>query len=829
MTEMASSSPTDRTDSSLSHTPNPKETGLVGTRAILRWQGWPYVVLLIAALNVVTWFPSWQPIGWRDSGFLAFSYHPALLAHVDSYPWNPLGQLGAPNASGMTGLPFALWFWGASILGVASGTAQALIYYLLQVSAMCLMYRLLLRLMDTQTSLSRAVACLGALFYNFSLLSVENYWMIGTSSVELLPLVPAILLAIEAIIRGERATPVALRLGVACTCLLGAFQNPAYVLALVPIGVGYLAGRLVGSGWRPAVRGGIPRIADVRGGPDVVVDRPGTPGPGLVLWRLGVVGALTCFLLSWLLLPLMENVGAYYQSATTQLNPLVLLRQADLNVSVTSLLRFKAFRTYAPSFASYWAPSWRLIYDTPLFEVLSAVLVAVVVLGALARWRRGFIRWALVLWVGGVILCLGGSGLFGPIYVWAVGHMPDFGAFRDPTNKWTPLVLVGTTLLFAAGSRWLLNCRAMRGRRVGQAITVSVLGAVVVAYGFPMWAGGPMDPVIRGPGWSIDHGVTVPAAYEEARAYLNRQAGWFRVLVLPLSPSGYRWFDWQRGYDGPDVSWLQLGVPAVSGGVEGSGPGASVLSGMAALPLSSQLVVAERLGCRYAVVESDVVSVSGPASLNSLGLEKPRSLVAAVKRAGGIRVLRSGAVQVFRLPASRVNPLVSYSSVVPGSAGSSRTLVSWRAVSPSAFVIRIRGLESSGEVELAEAYSTQWRARVVSDSSIPSTRSSRGRQTMEGDGMEAGAYLRHVEADGYANAWLIAAPNAETTIEISVQYTGETSERVGELVSAALLLILVTSEIARLVGRRRLRARLADQGGGSSLREELGLCREGVL
>ena len=95
--------------------------------------------------------------------------------------------------------------------------------------------------------------------------------------------------------------------------------------------------------------------------------------------------------------------------------------------------------------------------------------------------------------------------------------------------------------------------------------------------------------------------------------------------------------------------------------------------------------------------------------------------------------------------------------------------------------------------------------------------------------MEAGAYLRHVEADGYANAWLIAAPNAETTIEISVQYTGETSERVGELVSAALLLILVTSEIARLVGRRRLRARLADQGGGSSLREELGLCREGVL
>jgi len=247
---------------------------------------------------------------------------------------------------------------------------------------------------------------------------------------------------------------------------------------------------------------------------------------------------------------------------------------------------------------------------------------------------------------------------------------------------------------------------------------------------------------------------------------------------------------WQRGYDGPDYSWLQFGVPAVSSGVEGSGPSSSVLSGLTTLPLSSQLAVAERLGCRYVVVESDVVSVSGPFSLNGLGLQKPRSLVGAVERAGGVTVFRAGAVQVLRLPASRVGQLVSYSSLIAGSAGSARTFVSWRAVSPTSFVIRIGGVEDSGEVEIGEAYASQWRARVVSSSSISSTRGSSGRQAMSSHALEPGEYLRHVEADGYANAWLIPAPGSQTTIEISVQYTGGTNEGVGELVSVTLALIL---------------------------------------
>ncbi len=133
MTDTTSWLPSGVIGSPLEHALNQRVRGALAARSILRWSGWPYVVILFAALNVVTWFPSAQPIGWRDSGFLTFSYHPALLAHVDSYPWNPLDQLGVPNASGMAALPFALWFWVASILGVTSGVAQAVLYYLLQV------------------------------------------------------------------------------------------------------------------------------------------------------------------------------------------------------------------------------------------------------------------------------------------------------------------------------------------------------------------------------------------------------------------------------------------------------------------------------------------------------------------------------------------------------------------------------------------------------------------------------------------------------------------------------------------------------------------------
>jgi len=829
MTESTSFLPRGLPRSSVDNGPNRKERRLLRWRAILQWRGWPYVLFSLAALNVVTWFPSAQPIGWRDSGLLAFSYHPALLAHVDSYPWNPLDQLGVPNANDLARLPFVLWFWGASILGVTAGVAQALLYYLVQASAMCLMYRLLLGLLETQTSSSRVAACLGALFYNFSLLSLENYWMIGNASIALLPLIPAVLLAIEAILRGERPVRVALRLGLACTCLLGAFENPAYVLPLIPLYVVYSVGRLAGSRcrlgerrrtWRFVV---VPHVARAAGG------RSSAPGCGRIVLRLAVVATLSCLLISWYVLPMLGNIGAYYQSASSQLDPLVVLGEADLNVSLTSLLRFKAFRTFAPSFASYWAPTWRLAYDTPLFKGLSVVLVCVVAVGVFARWGRVLVRWAVVLWIGGIVLCLGGTGVFGWLYVRSVERVPYFGGFRDPTNKWTPLVLVGATLLFTSGSRWLLRSKPICRGSVRRVIVCGMLGAVVMGYGFPMWVGGPMDPVIRGAGWSISRGVAVPRAYEEVRSYLDGQKGWFRVVVLPLSPSGYRWLKWQRGYDGPDLSWLQLGVPAVSSGGEGSVPGGSVLSGLAALPLSSQLVLAERLGCRYAVVESDVVSVSGPFSLNSLGLWKPSSLVGAVQQAGGVSVFRSGAVQVFRLPVSRVGELVSFATLVRGSAVHARTLVSWRAVSPTSFVIRISGVDASGEVEIAEAYASQWRARVVSSSSVASTRTSSERQATASNALEPGAYLRHVEADGYANAWLIPAPGSQTTIEISVQYTERTGEEVGGLVSAALALLLATSELARLVRRRRCRARLAGQGRSSPQSEALGLHREGAL
>ena len=67
---------------------------------------------------------------------------------------------------------------------------------------------------------------------------------------------------------------------------------------------------------------------------------------------------------------------------------------------------------------------------------------------------------------------------------------------------------------------------------------------------------------------------------------------------------------------------------------------------------------------------------------------------------------------------------------------------------------------------------------------------------MASDALEPGAYLRHVEADGYANAWLIPAHGSQTTIEISVQYTEGTTEEVGGLVSAALALLLASSELA---------------------------------
>ena len=679
-----------------------------------------------------------------------YGANPGILLHAVSSPWNGLSQLGVRNAASMTLLPLAAYFDLAHHLGLTPAVAEGLYFFAIQLAGMMAMFAVAKRLEGNSVSSSGAV--LAALFYNFIPLTFENYWMIGNSSVILVALAPlAILVALRVPERGVVRGSIEL-IAVEYLCF-AAFQDPAYFLPVLVL---------------TAVVG---LLASER-------------RCGAVARRLGMllsVAAAGVAAAAWYVLPDLFQLNSFFHQATAEASPAAYLSAADQNVNLGALLEFRAFRTGSPAFASYWAPSWRLVYGSYGFQIAGALLVAVVVLAAvMGMYRRDWRVVALALAaVAGLVLCLGGNPPVGSLYVWLLRHFPYFAAFRDPTNKWTPWLVVPAALLFGYGSSCLLGWagsaksffgRQNVGRLVLQVPLAAVVAGLVIGYGFPMFAGGPGDPRISSQAFVLKRGIRAPQSFSVVQNFLQREPGWFRVLVVPLSLNGYRWFKWPQGYDGPDLSWLQFGVPSLSSPYsQPISDGGRFLFSMASLSPTGIVRMAEQLGCRYVLAEGDAVGTG----LSYFTPPRPSAseFVAAAKRLGGEIALKRGTLTLVSMPKSKAAPLVSVTGAVGRRAVGRARLVDTNKYSSAgarAVLTLPRGLDL---VTFREAYDKQWHLSLT-----PVGRSS-----------ASVVVERHMVMDGYGNAWLVrvASHSAGQRIAAAFTYGGTRLEELGALISAA--------------------------------------------
>ena len=88
--------------------------------------------------------------------------------------------------------------------------------------------------------------------------------------------------------------------------------------------------------------------------------------------------------------------------------------------------------------------------------LLFALLIAAVLLGAAALWRRDRDRAASLIVVAllGLLLAAGTNGPIGGVYRWAFEHVPLFEAMREQ-QKWIALVLLAYAVFFGAAVEWL--------------------------------------------------------------------------------------------------------------------------------------------------------------------------------------------------------------------------------------------------------------------------------------------------------------------------------------------------------------------------------------
>lgn len=636
----------------------------------------PYLLFAIAALNVLTWFPHGYPIGWGDAGLTAYGYSPLTLVRTAIDTWNPLNQLGTPSASTLAAIPTALFFSVGRTIGIQAWIAQAILYWSVQFVGMASMYALLGRLLAASPT-RRLAAMTGALLYNFLPLTFENYWMIGNSSIMLVAFIPLLLLVLlrlpdSSVARG------ALELSGVLLCCMSAYQNPAYGLPVAGLGLVLLARYLYS-----------------------LHDRQHPGDLARLVGRLALSATTVILLFSWYLGPIATQLTSYYGEAVTQASPITTLVTADLNVNWLSLLLLRAFRTNSPSFAPYWAPSWRFAYNSPLFLALALIIVLFMATGALANPSRQPSLLGLGLFALGFFLCLGGNAPFGAVYRFLLLRVPLFGSFRDPTNKWTPVLVFGAVLLFAIGVDCVLRRTAIAAsnyqsrqrvasgalrvplrepglrRNVLQAGLIAILLGVTFGYGFPMLTGGPGDPQIKGSGYTLQRGIDPPRQFSLARNYLtSHSTGLYRVLILPLSYSGYRWFRWPAGYDGPDYSWLQFDVPTLSSPfLQSPGPASTFLNDLSSLDLTQRLFLAGELSCRYVLLEADATATGY--SYSEGPVHSLRSDQKALVSLGARLVFSDRPLLIYELPARLVRPPVSMTALDSGRTVAMRSNLGW--------------------------------------------------------------------------------------------------------------------------------------------------------
>jgi hypothetical protein len=816
----------------------------------------PFLVFATVSLIVGIWFNNRLPIGYGDTGVIAFFPNPSYLLQTFSHTWASTIATGYPSGQHVTLLPLTFLFAILQFLNLPTFLRQALVYYLLMFSAMAAMYQFTLRLFPHHNH-SRLLAFSAAIFYALNPLVMINYWYNGTLSLYLLPAIPALLLSLHNAIKRPCLYSYVL-FAITISLFSVIFLNPAFAIPLFLLLLSY---------WLFAT----------------FHYRSSTTDPLSPFYS--AIKCLIIFILinSWFLLPLLATSQSYYRGIA-RMDPLQTLEVASRSTSMTALLRLLPLRPDSAVWA-YKNPEWRLIYNTWPFVLLGFFLTALALATLIRQSIDARIIFLVFILIIGLFLCLGVNQPLGGAFRYLFEHVPLAPAFRSPTNKFLPFVFIPLSILFAVGANSLSDC--LKRSFCWFPRNVALLGVLALGSGlyvFPMWTGAAVTGPVTIRGNEISSYVDIPRYYDAAAQYFEEKQleTEFRVIALPLRPSTYVGHSWPSGYDGPDYTWLLLRTRTFSYLMDNYLAGGALLSAFAGnilertggvqeekivereavgSPDSTSLIrMAGLVGARYIVVQGDVDPVHG--NYNGEVLMDQGSIRSLVGAAGLDQVASFGELEIYEVPDGYVVPMIygahaaikqvksiaelaevlsdpSYRAAeqafaldsvselgCPGPrwAGSDNRSgppdeVKFRRVSPVRWEVMIRGAKGPFLLILSESFDPGWKAFVVPMRAVGSDSAlvHEARGGFGGGGIErfmrwdlqsvfraAVDEGRHFCVNGFANAWLLDPEEIDSeSVLVVLYYVPQRWFVVGIAVSALSLLSCGAYLGVRLLVRKR--------------------------
>ncbi len=601
----------------------------------LKHHKYEIIIFLLLSLIPFYWL-SKHPVGWGDTGLLAFFYNSEFLSNIYKYTWASHSLTGYSSGNVATMIPIVIIFNILSFFNIKLNIQQAFVFSLIMFLSMLFMYLFIIELFNYRKD-KKLIGTIAAIFYIYNPLTMVNYWYTANFSKYLLPFISLVLYLFLMLLKRKNLTYILL-FSLTISIFSVVFLNPAFVAPVIILLLLYFV-------YNSIIDLINKNTSKIKKNVTIII----------------ILTILFILINAWFLLPLISFASNYYHMATIVENPWLTLIGSRSSMNLISLIKLIIFKTGSAIWL-YKDPAWRFLYDTPYFVFLSISTLALVLLSLITNKKDKNILFFGLLLIVGFPLCIGLNPPFGFIYEFMFKNIPFSGAFRSP-NKFIPILLVSYTVLFSVGvstlHKWIKHNIKIKHFDI---VTIVILLLLISGvYVFPMWTGSIVDTPITIRGNEISSFVEVPGYYGNISEYFNKDPVDYRVLSLPLRPSGYVGFKWKYGYDGPDFTWLLYQHDTISSLGNNYYSSAKILSEFKKNNFDNLKVITRLFGIKYIVLQNDVDIVHG--NYGGKTLNSPKELEKMVDKNNVQYIKKFGQLELYRTQSKYFLPHIYTTSI----------------------------------------------------------------------------------------------------------------------------------------------------------------------
>lgn len=476
-----------------------------------------------------------------------------------------------------------------------------------------------------------------------------------------------------------------------------------------------------------------------------------------------------------------ENFESNIRSFHSQTNNLANLDSLSKKMGNISDL----YRGFNWSFFNEIGPEWVRNYKSLPIQVVGFATTGVLLLAILKGRKDQGVLLSGFIFLAGIFLSKGANPPLGGIYRLIFENLVFLQVFRNPIEKFSFILSLGSSLLFGLGFYYLFKNGERRdsSRKSGKVFLIWGLFLLIIGiWAYPYFSGliftGKEPP---NNDLNIGYKVKIPEYYSEANKFFEGKGNNFRVIGLPIGDEGITYL-WEKGYQGADVPSALFSMPVIFFNTPVPFYYKLVQdleSNVLTKEVSSPLPGLEYfLNVRYLFVREDVDfgyrKLTDPKVIEKgLKSREDNGEIKKVEEFGKIKIWENNKWEdttfysANRLVATSEGNLVNlkqlqrgeviYEGVSDFENTTSLPKISYKKINPAEYRVEISGAKEPFILVFSETYSPSWQGSI------------RGQEVKD-----------HIRVNIYANGWIV---NERGDFDMKIKFTPQSYLEAGKRIS----------------------------------------------